>query len=518
MAQEISQKSKRVARNTLLLYFRMLLLMFIGLFTSRVVLRTLGVDDFGTYNVVYSIVMMFSVLSNSISSSIQRFLAFELGKGDEIRMKKVFSSALLIQCGLVAILFCLAETLGVWYLENKAAIPVGREHAAMWAFQSCTLLLAIQLFSIPFNSAIIVHEDMKAFAWISLLEGALKLCVAITLYFATIDKLILYSVLMVCVAAINRGAYAYFCHRHYKETKSGPRYDRESLKAMLSLGAWSFTAYGVGVFNTQGVNILSNSVFGVRINAARGVAGQIENIVKQFVNNFLTALTPLIVKTWAENDREYCFALVRKGCKYSYLIVLLFALPFIFGADTLLTLWLGEVPDHAVVFTQLAVLTVMADMMSNSLAQLILAEGKVSIYYLVTSSISALTFIGVWIAFSLGAGPESAYVIAIVILITISVARLFFANRLCGFPIGAFLKEVAGPLLVTTLLPLSFTLIPRFFWPGDGLWKALVCILCSVVTVCILAYAIALTPGEKSYIRSLCESRIMTKVQIDDEN
>ncbi|MCQ2156610.1 MAG: lipopolysaccharide biosynthesis protein [Bacteroidales bacterium] len=507
MTKEISQKSRRVARNTVLLYFRMLLLMFIGLFTSRIVLKSLGVEDFGTYNVVYSIVMMFSVLSNSISSSIQRYFAYSLGKGETDKLKKLFSNALLIQGGLTVLLLLVAETLGVWYLENRAVIPAGRENAAMWAFQCSVVLLAIQLFSIPFNCAIIAHEDMKAYAWISLLEGTLKLAVALALYVTSADKLIIYSILMVCVAIINRGTYAYFCHRNYEETRGRLVFDRECLKSMISFGAWSFTAQGVGVFNTQGVNILNNSVFGVRINAARGIAGQVENIVRQFVSNFLTALNPLVIKTWADSDKDYCFAMVRKGCKFSYLIVLMFAVPFIFESEAILSLWLGTVPGYACTFTRLAVLTVLADMMSNTLAQLIMANGKISTYFLVTSSISAFTFLGTWIAFSMGAGPEYAYAIAIIVFVAISAARLLFSARLCAFPVGTFFKEVVLPLAAVTVLAIAAVWSIGLAWHDGGLLESAVRIICSLIVVAVSTYFIALTPGEKTYIRNLCRRK-----------
>jgi len=306
MTTGVSSSSRRVARNTVLLYVRMLLLMLIGLFTSRVVLKALGVEDYGTYNVTYSIIMMFSLLSNSIGTSIGRFIAYEIGSGDKEKIKRVFSSAIFIQTGLVILLFLLAETVGLWYLNEKVNIPEGRESAAFWVFQVSAVMLAIQLLSTPFNCTIIAHEDMKAFAWVSIVEGILKLTIAIFLIHTSWDKLIVYATLMMSVALIIRLIYAFYCKKHFEETCGKLVWDKGTIIAMLKFGGWSTAAYGVGVFNTQGVNLISNTAFGVQINSVRGIAGQVENIVKQFVANFLTALNPLITKTWAHGNKEYC--------------------------------------------------------------------------------------------------------------------------------------------------------------------------------------------------------------------
>jgi len=502
MGAEVSTKSKKVARNTVFLYIRMLLLMFIGLFTSRVVLNALGVEDYGTYNVVNSIVMMFTVISNSISTSIGRFLAYEIGSGDARRLKKVFSSAIFIQTGFCILLFILAETVGLWYLNNKIVIPQGREDAAFWVYQASVVMLAVQLFSIPFNSTIIAHEDMKAFALISMLEGLFKFAVAFILYLAVFDKLVLYAILMVALAVVIRSIYAVYCRLHFPESRNPLVWDIDTIRPMMSMGAWSFTAHGIGVFNTQGINLLSNASFGVCINAVRGIAGQIENIVKQFVTNFLTALNPLITKTWAEGGKDYCFSMVRKGCKFSYLIVLFFLVPFVFEADFILKLWLVNVPEATSIFSILAIVCVMIDMMSNSLAQLIVSNGKVALYYIVTSVISALTFFGSWIAYRHGFPAESCYYISAGVLFVIAMARLVIAKKLCGFPIRPFIVETLVPLVVCTVLSFLFSWLLIFLIPIEGAFGSIiaiaVCFLCTAFSV----FAAGLSPGERSFVTS----------------
>lgn len=497
---EISQTSRKVARNTIFLYIRMLLLMCIGLFTSRVVLNALGAEDYGTYNVVYSIVMMFTVISNSVSSAESRFLAYEIGKGDGGRLKKVFSGAVVIQILCSILLIILTETLGVWYLHNHTILPPGRENAAMWVLQFSMVLLIIQLFSIPFNCTIIAHEDMKAFAWISVLEGTLKLGVAFALFLTGGDKLILYSVLMALVALLVRGTYALFCRRHYPETTGRLETDWKLIGPMLSMSGWSATAYGIGTFNTHGINLLSNSAFGVGVNAGRGIASQVENIVRQFVNNFLTAINPVITKTYAKGDTDYCFAVVRKGCKFSYLIVLLFAIPFLFESDYLLTLWLGTVPEGASIFTKLVIFCVMADTMMNSLGQLIMANGKVRTYFILTSVISSCTFIGAWAAFKGGLPAESAYFITIAVTLILFIVRTVLANRLTGFPIRTFLKENVLPLMAVSLISILSTWAVHHFASLPDFWNMVVTVLACAISLCTSSFLLALTPGEREFV------------------
>lgn len=511
MGAQVSDKAQKVARNTVFLYIRMLFLMLIGLFTSRVVVNALGFDDYGIYGAVSSIVMMFTVISNSISTSIGRFLAYEIGAGNEDGLKKVFSSALIIQAGLCIVLFLLAETVGLWYLKSRLVIPAGRETAAFWVFQASAVMLAIQLLSIPFNSVIIARERMKAFAWISIVEGVLKLSVALALYLSGSDKLVLYALLMVLAAALVRSIYALYCRRHFAETRGPIAVDTGTIRPMLSMGAWSFTAHGVGVFNTQGVNLLSNASFGVGINAIRGIAGQIENIVKQFVTNFLTALNPLIVKSWAEGNKDYCFTLVGKGCKFSYLIVLLFLVPFCFEADFILRVWLGKVPDGAALFTVLAIVCVMLDMMSNSLAQLVISKGKVAVYYLVTSAISSFTFIFSWIAFRKGCPALSSYCISAAILLLIALSRLVVSRRLCGLPVRRFVRQSVVPIILCTVLSFAFGFLTCRLIPSFWTLKPVAVIFLSLLFTVLSVYAAGLSKGERSYVNDIIRKVLRRK-------
>ncbi len=497
---EISSNSRRVAKNTLLLYVRMLLMMIIGLFTSRVVLQTLGVEDFGTYTVVYELVMLFSIVSGSISNAISRFMAFEIGKGDMTRQQKVFSSALLIQTGLAVILTILAMTAGIWYLKNCMVIPSGREDAAVWVLVCSVALLIVQLYSIPFNATIIANEDMKAFAYISILEGLLKLGVALMLILSPIDKLVAYSLMMLAVGLVVRSTYAIYCRRHCPQTRGGICYDRDIVRQMLSFSGWSFLGNGVNVLSTKGVSLLANSFFGVGVNAARGVALQVENIVKQFITNFLTALNPQITKSWASDNREYCYELVGKGCKFSVLIMMFFVIPFLYEADIILHAWLGNVPEYAAGFTRLSLIILLLDIGANSLLQLVLATGRISRYYIVTSLLTSLGFAASWAAFAMGYGPTSSYIILVAVFIVTTAAKLIYARKTAGLPVRRFIKEHIMGVKYAALIS-AITCLPIWYLMEEGWIRLLLVLAVSTTTLACAAYALALTPGERDFIK-----------------
>ena len=483
----ISERSRRVALNTLLLYLRMLLLLVIGLFTSRLVLQALGEQDYGTYNAVYGMVMMFTLLSGSMSNAISRYMAFELGAsgasgasggsgasgtsgasgGD--RMRHVFCSAILIQLGLVLLLAILAPTLGEWYLSTRMVIPEGSLGKTRMVMYASALLLAIQLFSIPYNAVIISREKMKVFAYISVLEAALKLAVALYLLYTPYDKLVCYALCMPAVALLIRSTYAIHCRRRYPECRGAVSLDIGIVRGILGLGGWSFAAGAASTMNTHGLGILSNRFFGVGVNAARAIATQVEGIIKQFVSNFLTALNPQITKSWAEGNRDYCFALVAKGCKFSSLIVLAFAVPFAFEAQTLLELWLGDVvPEGAALFTSLSLFCLLADMGANSIFQLVLSTGRVARYYIVTSLISLLAYILAYISFALGGQAHNAYLSCLGVYLICDLVKLLLARGLTGLSLRPFFKEVVLPCLGVGLASALFALVPWLLLGGGS--------------------------------------------------
>ena len=514
--QGLSEDSKRIARNTLLLYVRMLLLLFIGLFTSRVVLAALGETDYGVYNAVGGMVTVFTFLTASISSAISRFLAFELGKGgDAIRMRKLFSAGIAIQLVFALVLVILAETAGLWFLHHRMNIPDGRMGAAEIVLQCSLVALVIQLLAIPYNAAIIAREKMSAFAFISLLEAGLKLAVALMVKYCLNDRLVLYAFLMAAVALVVRMSYGYYCRRHFPESRGKLIVDRSLLREIFSFSGWNFFGSSSYVLNTQGVTILVNIFFGVALNAARGVALQIENIAKQFVSNFLTAINPQITKSWASGNRDYCFSLVAKGVKFSLLVILAFFLPLFFEAECALDLWLAKVPAHSADFVRLALVGLLVDMVGNPLLTLILATGKVRNYYLLTGLTSYLCLPLAWLAFKLGAPVEWSYVSFILIYLIVLLERFVMARRIASFPLGKFFRSLA-PMLQVFALAFALAFLAHLLMP-QGILRLL--LVCAVSWLALLGFTclLALTPGERAFLtRKLGRHRVPLKWALED--
>ena len=490
------KNGRRVARNAAMLYCRMFLLMFIGLFTSRVVLRELGVEDYGIWNAVGGVVTMFTFVTTAISSAISRYLAYELGRSDREKLRRVFSTGLMVQLLLCLVLAVLVETVGLWMVDAKMVIPEPRAGAARFVLHCSLGVLVLNMLSVPFNAAIIAHERMSAFAYISVGEALLKLLTAVLLGVSAFDKLETYALLMLAVALLVRVTYGIYCRRNFEECGVRPKFDRPLFREMAGFAGWNFLGSGTNVLNVQGSNLLVNLFFGVAVNAARGVAAQVELVVKQFATNFLTALNPQITKSWAAGDREYCWSLVAKGAKFAYLAILLFLLPVVLEADMLLRLWLVDVPDGAVLFVRLTMLALLVDMTGNPLLTLQLATGKVRRYYLLTGLLSLLCLPAVWLAFRLGAGAEWAYVCLTAVYLAVLALRLEFARRDAGFPVGRFLREVMLRLIVLTALSSVLPLLVRVLMAEGALRLVLVCGL-SWISVAVCAFGFVLTPGER---------------------
>ncbi len=488
-----------MARNAIFLYLRMFLLMLIGLFTSRVVLRELGVDDYGIWNAVGGAVSVFTFVTASVSSAISRFLAFEIGRSDMDRLKRVFATGLTVQILLTLLLVVLVESAGMWFLNNYMVIPEGRIAAARTVLHCSLGVLAINMLSVPYNASIIAHERMSAFAYISIGEAALKLLIAMLLSLSVFDKLETFALLMLLVALLVRMAYGFYCRRHFAECHSRPSLDCPLLKEMLGFAGWSFLGSGTNVLNIQGAGLIVNLFFGVAANAARGVAAQVEGMVKQFAFNFLTALNPQITKSWAAGNRDYCFSIVTKGVKYSYLAVLVFLVPIMFEAETLLGLWLGNVPEGAACFVRLTMLVLLVDVSGNALLTLQLATGKVARYYMVTGLVSLLCLPGAWLAFSLGGAAHWAYISALAVYIVVFALRLVFASRATGFPVWDFLRNMVSRLLLLSVLSLVLPALAYMLMPDGVLRLILVCLL-AWPSIAVLAIVLVLTDGEREFL------------------
>lgn len=484
---EISSNNKRIAKNTLLLYARMLMLMFIALFTSRVNLQSLGIVDYGIYNVVGGIVVMFSVLSGSLSAAISRFLTYELGKGDIEKLKCVFSSSVTIQFILSGIIVLLAETIGLWFLNEKMVIPPNRIIAANWVYQFSVLTFVLNLISIPYNAAIIAHERMSAFAYITIFEAIGKLLIAYVIFIVIFDKLICFSAMICIIGVIIRVIYGWYCKRHFKECSFQFMYDQSLFKKMFGFAGWNFLGASSDIFRDQGGNILINMFFGPSANAARGIAVQVNTAVIGFVKNFTTAINPQITKSYASGDREYMMNLVFQGARFSFYILLILSLPIIINTPYLLHLWLGNVPEHTENFVRLVLVFSLSETLSYTLITSMLATGNIKNYQLVVGGLALLNLPLCYLCFKFGAPIESIYVVAIVISVVCEAARLFMLRRMIKLPVKKFLNQVYFKVILVSVLA-SFAPVALYLYSNGSIWLFILnCLVCLISSVfCIL--------------------------------
>lgn len=494
-----TENNKRIAKNTLLLYFRMLFLMAVSLYTSRVVLNALGIEDFGIYNVVGGVVAMFSVLSGSLSAAISRFITYELGKGNQENLNKIFSSAVTIQLGLAGIIILLAETIGIWFLNVKMNIPEVRMEAANWVFQFSILTFAINLISVPYNASIIAHEKMSAFAYISILEAVGKLFIAYLITITPMDKLIFYAILMCVVALIVRFTYGNYCKRHFCECTYHFIWDKQLLKSMFSFAGWNFIGASSAVLRDQGGNVVINLFCGPAVNAARGIAFQVNNAVNQFVGNFMTALNPQITKSYAAGDRGYMMTLIFQGARLSFYMLLLLSLPILVNTHYILALWLKIVPEHAVLFVQLILIFALSESISQPLITAMLATGKIRNYQIIVGGLQMMNLPVSYILLRIGYFPEIVIVVAICISQCCLGARLILLRKMINLSITKYLKNVYLNIIVVSIIAVILPLISAYYIKesfSNFIFISLIAVICTFSSI----YFIGCNNQEREFI------------------
>lgn len=476
--------------------------MGVGLFTSRVVLNILGVDDYGIYNVVGGVVAMFSIVTASLSQAISRYLTYELGKDDKERLHTIFCTSVNIQLLMSLIVVVLMEVVGIWFLNNKINIVSERMYAANWVFQFSILSFVVSLVSVPYNAAIIAHERMKAFAYVSILEAVLKLVLVIGLYFSNIDKLITYAFLMFMVSVIIRIVYGCYCKRHFAECQYALIFDKSLFADMTKFAGWNSVAATSYIFNTQGVNIISNLFFGVAVNAARGVALQVDSIIKGFVNNFTTAVKPQIIKSYSSGDYDYMSKLICSATKYSYYLMLFFALPFMFEAEMILKIWLNNYPAYAPSFVRLTMVITLIMILGDLLYTNVLAIGKLKNYVLLETCVSIFIFPLSYLLFFIGLPPEIPYILfALVYAILIGV-RLIYLRREMFFPSMMYIKQTLLPTMSTTLLALVVPIVVKYvFLNEDTIGTFLLTIMLCILSTVLSIYFIGIDNTERLFVR-----------------
>lgn len=498
---------RRMAKNTLYLYIRTLIVMGVSIYTSRVVLDVLDVEDYGIYNVVGGFVSMFSMLSGTLTAASQRFLAFELGK-KESEIKKVFSTTITIHVLLAIALFFLLETVGLWFVNSKMNVSPDRISAANWVFQCSVITFCVNLISIPYNAAIIAYEKMAAFAYVSIFEVVAKLICTYLLYIIASDSLIIYAVFMLLVALVLRILYGVYCYRNFKECRYTFKLEKDMFRQIMSFSGWNFIGSSAAILNGQGINMLMNLFFGVTINAARGLASQVDTAINTFVQNFMMALNPQITKSFAAGDFVYVNSLIVLGTKVAVFLFWLLCLPIFINTDFVLEVWLKVVPDYAVDFVRLGMLFTLCQNLSHCLYTTMLATGRIMKYQLIVGSLSILAFPSTWLFFHLGFSPAWGYWSMIFFSLVCLLARLVLLREMVPFfSASNYAKKDLLPIL-TVIAPTALAAysLHRFNGPATSRTFLVETVVCLMICVLGILY-VGLSKVERNQIWNVIRKR-----------
>lgn len=505
--------NKRVAKNTLFLYFRMILIMLVTLYTSRVVLAELGIKDYGIYNVVGGIVMMFSFLNNCMSSATQRFMTFELGRGNMDRLKKVFATSLNIHITISVIIAILAETIGLWFVNNKLVIAPDRMVAANWVYQFSILTFCVNIIQVPYNAVLIAHEKMSVYAYISILEAFLKLGIVYLLVIAPADKLIVYGILVFAVQLIICGIYQVYCRRNYVESKFKLFWDKNLYRQMSGFAGWNLFGSVAWLLRDQGLNIVLNLFFGTAINAARGVATQVSSAVMGFISNFQVALNPQITKNYATGNIPEMEKLSYLGIKFSFLLLFTMAFPLCLNIDYVLHLWLVEVPNYTALFIILIMIdSLVGNLFGVPLMTSLSATGKIRNYQIVVSCIILCILPAGYVALRLGCDAPSVFYISIVFTLVSGFVRFLFCHKQIGYSLRRMASEVLLPIAGVSILSLPLPIVIKSLWLGAQTCVnfILLCFIAASITV-IVSWFVGLKAHERQTLVYVVKNKLHKK-------
>lgn len=511
----VSENNRRIAKNTLLLYVKMAFNMCVGIFTTRVLLESLGVQDYGLATVIGGVVTMFAFLSQTMSSSCSRFFNFELGRKDFAQLKQTVNLTQLIYAALVLILLLLSETVGLWFLESKVVIPPERTAAAFWFFQFSVGTFLLSTLSIPYSALIISHENIQTFAWITIFEATARLGIVYLLSLLNFDRLAFYGALLMLVGVIHFSLNYFVCRLRYPESRMVFFWDRRRFVELVAFGGWSLWGALSGLFTNVFVNVLLNNYFGAAINAARGVAQQISAAITSFTTNFLTAANPQIIKYYAAGDLEQSHLLTMRASRLGFFLLFFFALPAWLLMPFVLELWLKSVPPHALLFSRLILIQAVIDAFSFPLMTQAQASGKIALYQSIVGGTLWMTLPLAWISLEFfAAPPESVAVVAIGISCICLGLRLILLRRCARLSIRAFIKNTFLPACLAasaaSTIPawIAFRVIPESSW-SQFLIVGSASVLCTVPSIALLG----LTPIERSAVVRMIRTRIFRKTK-----
>lgn len=508
-------RNKRIAKNTLMLYFRQILILLVGLYTVRVVLQTLGVEDYGIYNTVAGIVALFSFLSGAMASATQRFFSFALGQNDIDKLSRIFSINLIIYASIAVIVLMFLETFGLWFIKDQLNVPPERYEAAQFIYHFSVLTFIATIFTAPFMAIIVAHEDMHIYAYISIIEVVLKLTIVFLLMYLTLDKLKLYGVLVFSVMVIVDTIYVIICTRKYSECQFRKLYwDKKILREIAGFTGWTLFGQMTTVARNQGVTILLNQAFNPVVVAARAIATNITGQVNVFSNNFNVGLYPPIIKSYAANDKERMTSLIFQGSKITFFLMWIFALPLFLEMDTILQIWLESPPPEAALFTRLALVEVLINSASLPVITAARAPGKMKMYELSLGAIQIGILVASLIVLLLGGKAYSVFVVAIIANLIMFFVRLLLVKKLIKLDIRPFLVKVVVPILCVILISSVLSYGLYYFLP-EGLLYTVITIVGSMLFSLLTMYFLGIKQTDRDMIKRIVTAKIdnlLTKV------
>lgn len=502
-----SQNSKRIAKNTLYLYIRMAVLMGISLFTSRIVLDKLGVEDFGIYNVVGGVAVMFTFFTSSLTNASQRFLTIELGRQDLQKANAVFNQHLILYAFIVGAVILLAETIGLWFVYNELKIPSDRLFAAVCAYQFTMASLCITLLGIVFNSVIIAHENMAMFSFLGIFEGISRLVIVYFLNMSGGDKLILYGFLMFLVTVLLQVFYMFYCFRYYRECKLRLVWNRDLLKETNAIVGWNMAGTAVYAINDSGINILLNLFFGPVVNAARALSFQVSGAIGNFTTNFFTSVRPQMMKSYAAGDYEYMMTLFYNSSKYSFYLLWMLCLPIAFVCRELLGLWLVDVPEYADTFTLWVLAYSLINSLNNPVWTIALATGKLKRYILIGSGVFLLIFPLSYLVLKCGCSPVSVFVVMVAVRLVYLYVVLRIIKAYIPLTCKEYMVKVVKPIIKVVALSTTIAFVLYYVMPISVVAILSFCIIVVFISLgCI--WMLGVTDNERCVITDFVSKKM----------
>ena len=507
MPKDFKPNHGRVMRNTALLYFRMALMMCINLYTSRVVLQVLGVEDYGIFYVVWGLVYILNFINASMTASTQRFLTFELGTGNKQRLHEVFITSVHIHLIISLFLILISETGGLWFLSEKMVIPDERMTAAMWCFQLSLVTAVADVMSCPYQSVIIAREKMSAFAYISILDAFLKLAIVGMLLLTSYDRLIVYAIMYTCEKLLIRMVYNIYCTRHFEESRYQWFYDKSLFKKMSSFAGWSMLENLAYVLYTQGLNMLLNVFFGPVANAAQAAANQAQGAISQFSRNFQMAINPQITKSYAAEQLHEMHLLIFRGSRLTFCLLLLLCLPLAIEAPMVLDIWLKEVPEGTAGFLTLLLAVLIVQQMSSPLIAAVAATGKIKKYQIISGGLMITVVPAAYIVLKMGGAPWMVFAVYLVISILAYIATIRIVLPQINMDLRDYFLHVLRPCACVLFLSLITPVILKQM-TGTGILFSLLTIAITVVITGVLCFTFGIDKEMRSLI--VCTVRKIT--------